>query len=74
MNIKPDLESLPELEDLFKVIRNQRLVEHKKRFQEYMDRSMLDALTEFRTWLYNEEEKIKDIIEELNVPLKKNHL
>jgi len=71
INIKPDLDSLNELEDLCKVIRNQRLVEHKRRFQEYMDRSMLDALTNFRAWLYNEEEKIGDIIEELNVPLKR---
>jgi uncharacterized protein YPO0396 len=36
-----------------------------------MDRSMLDALTNFRTWLINEEEKIKEVIEELNIPLKK---
>lgn len=71
INIKADLTSLDDLEDLFKNIQTQRLVEHKKRFKEYMDKSMLDALTSYRTWLYNEEEKIKDMIEELNVPLKK---
>lgn len=71
MNIIPDLTSLDELEDLYKTIRNQRLVEHKRRFREYMDKSMLDALTNYRTWLSNEEDKIKEVIEELNVPLKK---
>ncbi len=71
MNISPQFTSLDELEDLYKTIRNQRLVEHKRRFREYMDKSMLDALTNYRTWLNNEEEKIKEIIEELNVPLKK---
>jgi uncharacterized protein YPO0396 len=71
MNIAASLSSLDELEDLFKTIRNQRLVEHKRRFREYMDKSMLDALTNYRTWLTNEEDKIKEVIEELNVPLKK---
>ena len=71
MNIAASLSSLEELEDLYKTIRSQRLVEHKRRFREYMDKSMLDALTNYRTWLSNEEDKIKDVIEELNVPLKK---
>lgn len=71
MNLSPQLTSLDELEDLYKTIRNQRLVEHKRRFREYMDKSMLDALTNYRTWLTNEEDKIKEIIEELNVPLRK---
>lgn len=70
-DIPASLKSLNQLEDLYKTIRNQRLVEHKRRFQEYMDRSMLDALTNFRTWLVNEEEKIKEVIDELNVPLQK---
>jgi len=71
MNISASLTSLDELEDLYKTIRNQRLVEHKRRFRDYMDKSMLDALTNYRTWLFNEEDKIKEVIEELNVPLKK---
>lgn len=71
MNIDASLKSLNELEDLYKTIRNQRLVEHKRRFKDYMDKSMLDALTNFRTWLLNEEDKITEVIEELNVPLKK---
>jgi uncharacterized protein YPO0396 len=71
MNMSPSLDSLDELDALFTTIKSQRLIEHKKRFQEYMDRSMLDALTNFRTWLVNEEEKIKEVIEELNVPLRK---
>lgn len=71
MNINPQFTSLEELEDLYKTIRHQRLVEHKRRFREYMDKSMLDALTNYRTWLNNEEDKIKEIIEELNVPLRK---
>ncbi|MCW3090020.1 MAG: hypothetical protein JWP81_1089 [Ferruginibacter sp.] len=71
MNISASLTSLEELEDLYNTIRNQRLVEHKRRFKDYMDKSMLDALTNYRTWLFTEEEKIKDVIEELNVPLKK---
>lgn len=71
MNIGANLSSLDELEDLYNTIRNQRLVEHKRRFREYMDKSMLDALTNYRTWLSNEEDKIKEIIEELNVPLKR---
>lgn len=71
MNISPQFTSLEELEDLYKTIRLQRLVEHKRRFREYMDKSMLDALTNYRTWLNNEEDKIKEIIEELNIPLRK---
>ena len=71
MNIKDDLSGLDDLEDLYKTIHTQRLVEHKRRFRDYMDKSMLDALTSYRAWLYNEETKIKDMIEELNVPLKK---
>lgn len=71
LNISPDLGSLEELADLHQTIRNQRLVEHKRRFREYMDKSMLDALTSYRTWLNNEEDKIKEVIEELNVLLKK---
>lgn len=71
MNISASLTSLEELEELYNTIRNQRLVEHKRRFREYMDKSMLDALTSYRTWLFNEEDKIKEVIEELNVPLKK---
>jgi uncharacterized protein YPO0396 len=70
MNIAASLTSLDELEDLHRNIRNQRLVEHKRRFCEYMDKSMLDALTNYRTWLTNEEDKIREVIEELNVPLK----
>ncbi|UYQ92841.1 AAA family ATPase [Chitinophaga horti] len=71
MNISADLNSLNELEDLYRTIRNQRLVEHKRRFKDYMDKSMLDALTNYRAWLTTEEDKIKEIIEELNIPLKK---
>ena len=71
MNIDANLKSIGELDDLYRTIRNQRLVEHKRRFKDYMDKSMLDALTNFRTWLVNEEDKIKEVIEELNVPLKK---
>ena len=70
-NISSSLDSLDELEDLFNKIRNQRLIEHKRRFSDYMDKSMLDALTNYRTWLNNEEEKVREIIEELNFPLQK---
>jgi uncharacterized protein YPO0396 len=70
-NIREDPDSILELEDLYSLIRHQRLVEHKKRFTDYMDNSMLDSLTNFRTWLDNEEERIKEVIEELNIPLKK---
>lgn len=71
MNIRADIESMGELEELHKTIKHQRLIEHKKRFRDYMDNSMLDSLTNFRTWLDTEEEKIKEMIEELNVPLKR---
>lgn len=71
MNIKADLSGLDDLEDLYKTIQTQRLVEHKRRFRDYMDKSMLDALTSYRAWLNNELNKIEDMIEELNVPLKK---
>lgn len=71
MNMKADLTALDDLEDLYKTIQTQRLVEHKRRFREYMDKSMLDALTSYRTWLNNELSRIQDMIEELNVPLKK---
>lgn len=70
MNIRPDLNSLDELEELFNKIKHQRLVEHKKRFRDYMDKSMIDALTSFRTWLVNEEDRIKEVIDDLNTPLK----
>lgn len=71
MNITPDLTSLDDIEELYKTIQTQRLVEHKKRFREYMDKSMLDALTSYRTWLESELDKIKDMIDELNIPLRK---
>jgi uncharacterized protein YPO0396 len=71
MNIKADLTGLGDLEDLHNTIQTQRLVEHKRRFRDYMDKSMLDALTSYRAWLNNELSKIEDMIEELNVPLKK---
>ncbi len=71
MNIKADLSGLEDLEDLFKTIHTQRLVENKRRFRDYMDKSMLDALTSYRAWLNNELSKIEDMIEELNVPLRK---
>jgi uncharacterized protein YPO0396 len=71
MNIRADLSGLEDLEDLYKTIQTQRLVEHKRRFRDYMDKSMLDALTSYRAWLNNELSKIEDMIEELNVPLKK---
>ncbi len=71
MNISGDLSGLADMEDLYKTIQTQRLVEHKRRFRDYMDKSMLDALTSYRAWLNNELSKIEDMIEELNVPLKK---
>lgn len=71
INISADLASLDDIEELYKTIQTQRLVEHKKRFRDYMDKSMLDALTSYRTWLDNELDKIRDMIDELNVPLKK---
>ncbi len=71
MNIKADLTALDDLEDLYKKIQTQRLVEHKRRFRDYMDKSVLDALTSYRAWLNNEQSKIEDMIDELNIPLKK---
>lgn len=71
INISADLKSIEDIEELYNTIQTQRLVEHKKRFREYMDKSMLDALTSYRTWLDNELDKIKDMIDELNIPLKK---
>lgn len=71
MNISADISSLDDIETLYKNIQTQRLVEHKKRFRDYMDKSMLDALTGYRTWLTVELEKIQNMIEELNIPLKK---
>jgi len=71
MNIRPDLTALEDLEELYKTIQTQRLVEHKRRFRDYMDKSMLDALTNYRAWLNNELSRIEDMMEELNVPLRK---
>lgn len=71
INIRPDIDQINEFEDLYKQIKHQKLVEHKRKFRDYMDNSMLDALTNFRTWLDNEEEKIKEMIEDLNQPLKR---
>lgn len=71
MNIKADITGLEDLEDLHKTISIERLVEHKRRFRDYMDKSMLDSLTSYRTWLYNELDKIEDMIHDLNTPLRK---
>jgi len=71
MNINTDLSSLDDIEELYRTIQTKRLVEHKRRFRDYMDKSMLDALTSYRAWLENELDKIKDMIDELNIPLKK---
>lgn len=71
ININPDIDQINEFEDLYTQIKHQKLVEHKRKFREYMDNSMLDALTNFRTWLDNEEEKIREMIDDLNQPLKK---
>lgn len=70
-NIAVAIESLPEIEDIYKEIKHHRLVENKKRFRDYMDNSMVDALTDFRTWLDHEEEKIREVIDDLNEPLKR---
>lgn len=71
INLSASIDNIDELEDLYSKIKTQRLVEHKARFRTYMDKSMLDALTNYRRWLFTEEEKIKEVIEELNIPLKK---
>jgi uncharacterized protein YPO0396 len=71
LNIGADLSSIDDIEDLYKTIQTQRLVEHKRRFRDYMDKSMLDSLTSYRAWLENELDKIKDMIDELNIPLRK---
>lgn len=71
MNIRPDLTALEDLEELHKTIQTKRLIEHKRRFRDYMDKSMLDALTSYRAWLNNELSRIEDMMVELNVPLKK---
>lgn len=46
--IKDDLSVLDDLEDLYKTIYTLRLVEDKRRLRDYMDKSMLDALTTYR--------------------------
>lgn len=71
MNISADLSAIDDLESLYKTIQTQRLVENKRRFRDYMDKSMLDALTSYRQWLRNEVSKIKEMIEDLNEPLKR---
>lgn len=71
INISADLSSIDDIEDLYSTIQTQRLVEHKRRFKDYMDKSMLDSLTSYRAWLENELDKIKDMIDELNIPLRK---
>ncbi len=71
MNLNQDIGSIHELEDLYQTIKLQRLVENKKRFRDYMDNSMVDALTNFREWMNHEEDKIREMIDDLNQPLKK---
>lgn len=71
MNVSAKLESLDDLAALYDLIKGQRLIEHKRRFKDYMDRSMGNALTNYRAWLTGEEDKIREVIEELNVPLRK---
>ena len=71
LNLKADISNLNDFEELYNNIKLQRLVEHKQKFRDYMDNSMLDSLTNFRSWLDIEEDKIKQMIEDLNQPLKK---
>ncbi|HVI46858.1 MAG TPA: SbcC/MukB-like Walker B domain-containing protein [Chitinophaga sp.] len=69
-DLQPHVKYLDEFASLFQNIKYQRLIEHKERFRKYMDTSMLNAITNYRAWLYGQEDVIREVMDDLNEPLR----
>jgi uncharacterized protein YPO0396 len=70
INLKAEIEYIDDFLTLYNNLDN-KLPELKERFKKYMDESVIDKFTEFKTELTNRTEKIEDQIKELNKSLKK---
>lgn len=69
-DLQPHVKYLEEFTSLYENIKFQRLIEHKERFRKYMDTSMLNAITNYRAWIYGQEDLIREVMEDLNEPLR----
>jgi uncharacterized protein YPO0396 len=69
-DLQPHVKYLDEFTALYERIKFQRLIEHKERFRKYMDTSMLNAITNYRAWIYGQEDLIREVMEDLNEPLR----
>ncbi|MFY0252661.1 ATP-binding protein [Chitinophaga sp. 30R24] len=69
-DLQPHVKYLDEFTSLYERIKYQRLIEHKERFRKYMDTSMLNAITNYRAWIYGQEDLIREVMEDLNEPLR----
>jgi uncharacterized protein YPO0396 len=69
-DLQPHVKYLDEFTALYERIKYQRLIEHKERFRKYMDTSMLNAITNYRAWIYGQEDLIREVIDDLNEPLR----
>jgi uncharacterized protein YPO0396 len=69
-DLQPHVKYLDEFTSLYERIKFQRLIEHKERFRKYMDTSMLNAITNYRAWIYGQEDVIREVMEDLNEPLR----
>ncbi|NSL88990.1 ATP-binding protein [Chitinophaga solisilvae] len=69
-DLQPHVKYLDEFTSLYENIKYQRLIEHKERFRKYMDTSMLNAITNYRAWIYGQEDLIREVMDDLNEPLR----
>lgn len=69
LNLKADIDYVNDFVLYFEKL-DKKLPELEERFRKYMDESVIDKFTEFRTDLYNRLEKIEDQIGELNKSLR----
>ncbi|RAJ75677.1 uncharacterized protein YPO0396 [Chitinophaga dinghuensis] len=69
-DLRAHVDYLDEFTSLYEQIKYQRLIEHKERFRKYMDTSMLNAITNYRAWIYGQEDAIREVMEDLNEPLR----
>ncbi|CAL1521519.1 SbcC/MukB-like Walker B domain-containing protein [Chitinophaga sp. MM2321] len=69
-DLQPHVKYLDEFTSLYENIKYQRLIEHKDRFRKYMDTSMLNAITNYRAWIYGQEDLIREVMDDLNEPLR----
>lgn len=69
LNLKADTDYVNDFVLYYEKL-DKKLPELQERFRKYMDESVIDKFTEFRTDLYNRLEKIEDQIGELNKSLR----